>query len=571
MKIFRWWGISAFFLTALILLLSWYLIAPIIFKSSIESAGTQMLGAKFDVDQVELHLLPLGVSINGIAATDPDQPMQNLFELKTIKFSIDNSILLWKKILIDELKIEGLKLGTKRKNNGSIEKSQESVNLENSKTGQLFNTSLPELNKIDIKALVDKADLVTLKSLKQLEKKQQSLNKFWENEIENSQHEITLKEIEAAFNRLSKRAKNNSFNLITDRKAWKKLKSDISKERKLISALNKRLKTDKKELAQMLVQVKSSPQKDLDYLLSKTGLNNGLSGMSKTISDQLIGPQFTPWIEKLIDFTKQNKNTNKKQSDSKAVTYQTKNGPMVQFEDKNIFPDLFIKHVSLSGKDKQWSTSGEGNNLGYYPWIINKPANLNIKVKGLTDQSGANIIITSEWKNPLEMNTQIQSKVKDWGINKIKLLQSEQGNWMIDSGTLDASLDGQITLEGIDIKLKIAITNANIQPPEGLSGWQTSLATSLASQKTINLTVLAKGSLNHPSISVKTNLEKLFTSAIGDNLKEQASKYKKAFKNEISKRVGDMSKLDGINGDFENWTDALKSNDQLLEKLKIDL
>jgi uncharacterized protein (TIGR03545 family) len=567
MKIFRWWGISAFFLTALILLLSWYLIAPIIFKSSIESAGTQMLGAKFDVDQVELHLLPLGVSINGIAATDPDQPMQNLFELKTIKFSIDNSILLWKKILIDELKIEGLKLGTKRKNNGSIEKSQESVNLENSKTGQLFNTSLPELNKIDIKALVDKADLVTLKSLKQLEKKQQSLNKFWENEIENSQHEITLKEIESAINRLSKRAKNNSLNLIKDRKDWKKLKSDIRKERKLISALNKRLKTDKTELTQMITQVKNSQQQDLDRLLSKTGLNNGLSGVSKSIYEQLFGAQLTPWVKKIIEFSKHNKDISKKQSESKAVTYETKNGTLIQFVDEKKFPDLFIKHVSLSGKDKQWSTFGEGNNLGYYPWIINKPAELNIEIKGLTDQSGANMKVKSEWKNSQEMNTKIHTNIKNWNIENIKLLQSEQGNWMINSGTLNASLDGQITLEDIDIKLNLAIANASINPPEGLSGWQTSLA----DQKTIKITVLAVGSLNQPNISVKTNLENIFLSAINNSLKKQTSKYKNEYKDQISRRVGDLSKLDNLNSNFEKWTDALKNNDKLLEKLKVGL
>ena len=164
MKIIRWWGIAVFIIITILLVLAWYLVAPIVIKSSIETAGTKFLGAKLDIEQVDLQLFPLGVTITGIEATDADQPMSNLVEIKTIKFSVDSSTLLWKKVLIDEVIIDGVQLATKRNLSGAIEKNKTSeVQIENENSGTSINAS-SELTKVDIKKIVAEADLVTLKN-----------------------------------------------------------------------------------------------------------------------------------------------------------------------------------------------------------------------------------------------------------------------------------------------------------------------------------------------------------------------------------------------------------------------
>ena len=571
MKIIRWWGVITFLVIAVILILAWYFIAPMIIKSSIETTGSKMMSAKVDINQVDLHLFPLGITINNIEVTDKDQPMVNLVEIETVKFALDSSKLLWKKISIDELKINGFKLNTKRTSSGAIEINQKHDKVEeDGEHGQVINKS-SELTKDEVKKIVANADLVTLKNLEKLKTKQEAMKMFWEKEIESTEHEKKLKAIEVEFGRLSKRAKNNSLNLIKDRKAWKKLKKNISKERNAISDLNKKLKTDKKDLVRQIKIVKNSPQIDLDNIMSKTGLSGGLTGMTSKLSDQFIGPQFTPWLEKIITFVKQNKVTSQEQSDADSVIYDTDKGAMVQFKDEHGFPKLLIKKVSLSGKDAQWSSDGTGHNLGYYPWTIHAPADFTININGLKDKSNANITITSEWKSSKKMNTKIHSKVKNWTINNVKFLQSDQGSWMIDSGVLNASIIGNLTLDRVDLKLDLSIFNPNIIPPENLSGWQSSLAKGLSKTKRIKITVLANGDLSSPKISLNSNLERVFSSAFGDSLKQKASNYKKEFSQQISKRVGGLSGLDALNGNFDKWRKKLQINDSLLKNLKVDL
>ncbi len=569
MKIIRWWGVVTFFVIAIILILAWYFIAPMIIKSSIETAGSKMTGAKFDVNQVDLHLFPLGVTVNQIEIADKDQPMINLVEIETLKFALDTSKLLWKKISIDELKINGIQLNTKRTFSGAIEANQ-TPDKRNSGNDQLV-SGTSELTKDEIKKMVANADLVTLKNLEKLETKQESIKVFWQNEIESTKHEKNLKTIELEFNRLSKRAKKSSLNLIKDRKAWKILEKKISKERKKISDLNKKLKNDSKNLIQQVKKVKNSPQVDLDNIMSKTGLSGGLTGMTRKLSDQFIGPQFTPWLEKIITFVKQNKMASQEKSDTNSAVYDTDKGTMVQFKDENVFPKLLIKKVSLSGKDDQWLSTGTGNNLGYYPWTINAPADLTINIKNLKGKSNANATITSEWKNSREMNTQIQSKINNWNINNVKLLQSEQGSWMINSGILDASITGNVTLDKVNLKLKLSIFNPNIQPPKGLSGWQKSLTTGLSKTNLIKVTILANGDLSNPRFSLSSNLEKIFSSALGDNLKQKTSKYKKEVSQQISERVGDLSSLNDLSDNFDEWSKKLQINDSLLKNIKVNL
>jgi len=101
-----------------------------------------------------------------------------------------------------------------------------------------------------------------------------------------------------------------------------------------------------------------------------------------------------------------------------------------------------------------------------------------------------------------------------------------------------------------------------------LTGWQKVLAASLNQQKELSINILASGTLEEPKISIQSSIEKLFSAAIGAKIKEKADKLKDKFADEISGKVGDISGLDGKLGDFNQWTELLNENDDLLKKLK---
>jgi len=555
MKIIRLWGITAFFVLMLLIAAIWVFAAPLIIESSIEDIGSEALGAKVEIEDINLALFPLRIEINGLQATDPDQPMRNLIQAKQIDFALDTESLLWKKVLIDELTMTGVQLATKRTTSGALDGGRSTEKL----ASTITSIDLPEMNEEDIRKLVSKADLITVKRIQKLDQTQQELQTFWKSRLNKDDNKKRINDLKIEFDRLSKRAKDNKMNLLTDRKAWKKLKKNIDKERKTISDLNTKLKQDKKDLQQEISLVKQGPQDDLDAIMGNMGLGNGVAGLS----DKFLGPQFTPWIEKAIAMTQGM--SGKSKPNKEVSSYSTSQGQRVNFKDQQVFPELLIKKINLSGKDNSWELSGLGSNIGYFPWLIGEPSKLDINISG---KGKARASITSDWPSEKEMFTKINSNISQWQVSDLALMQTDQGSWLINSGKLNSQLQGSLTLEKVDLKLSIKLTQPNITSPENLTGWQKTLAGSLNQQEQLSIDIIASGSLIEPKITIKSSIEKLFSAAIGEKIKQQAEKLKDKFSQQISAKVGDLSGLDGKLGDFNQWTDALKDNDDLLKQLK---
>jgi len=559
MKIIRLWGVISFFALGAILTVVWYLVAPSVIANGIETAGSEALGAKVEVDNVELALFPVRIKINRLQAADPKQPMSNLFEADQISFAVDSEALLWKKILIEELTVDGIQLGTTRQSSGRLKEGRLTEQLSNSVASSV---ELPEMSEQSIKELVDKADLITVKRLDELNQNQQQLQAFWKSALDKDEFKKSTVEIENEFKRLSDRAKENRMSLLTDRKAWKKLKKKVDLQRKELKRLNKKLKTDKKNLQQQIVKVRQGPKDDLDAIMAKVGLGNGIAGLS----DKFLGPQFTPWIEKTLELTEGMAAT---QGDGEeSPVYSTSKGSLVQFKDQQIFPDVLIKKIKLSGKDNRWQLTGNGENIGYFPWLIGKASKLDVDING---DGRASFSFDSLWKNSKDMLTKINSNVSDWKIVDMKLMQTDQGDWLIKSGQLNSTLKGEITLDKINLKMSLKLSNPNISSPEKLTGWQKLLATSLNQQKNLMVEVIATGSLAKPTVRVKSSIEKLFSKAIGEKLKQKTNKLKGKFAAAISDKVGDLSLLDGIESKMDQWAEQLKLNDNVMKKLKTSI
>ena len=555
MKIIRWWGIIAFVVILLLLGLTWYLLAPRFIASSIETAGSEALGAQVNVGSVDLSVFPLGVQLNHLQATDPDAPMSNLFEAETIKMSIDAGDLLWRKIVIDELVFTGIKTQTPREQSGELIGGRKSAQA----AGKLVELVIPDTGSFDVKEMIEKADLVTLKRVDDFKKKQQQIKSEWDSALDKEAFKKRSDAIKKEFDRLSNRAKENKLNLVKDRKEWKQLKQTIDTEREQIASLSKKLKADKAALSNQFNSIKKGPSDDLDAIMSKAGLGNGIDGLV----DKYLGPQYTPWVKRAIEMT-QSLDSGEKTEETTEKEFVTV-GNRVYFKDEKIFPDVLVKTVKLSGEGKQWTLKGDGMNLGYLPWLTGNPAKLDLNFSG---KGKADLAIKSDWKTPQKMQSTLNSNVKGWALDSMVLMATKEGNWSIESGTLDAEIKGELTLEKIDLKAVFKIDAPKITYPESLSGWQAGLAKSINQQTSINLELTASGSVKSPKIKLDSSLEKLFQKAIGAQLNEKAQALRGDVENKLKEKIGDLSALENYQAQFQQWQQGLNQNNQLLEDIK---
>src|SRR5947208_1773437 len=119
-KIFRWRAIGPLLVLAVIAGILWLLFADTIARHETQRVGTQMLGAKVEIEDLHLDLKNGDVRIRGLTIASPHEAFRNLLQADEIVAELDVLPLTEKKIIIDRVAANGLRFGTPRQTDGRI-------------------------------------------------------------------------------------------------------------------------------------------------------------------------------------------------------------------------------------------------------------------------------------------------------------------------------------------------------------------------------------------------------------------------------------------------------------------
>lgn len=113
-RVFRWQG-SAFLLVMLALIVTWWLIfGERTVRRGLEEAATTSLGTQVDIRALNLRLTEGVVVLSGMAVADPFDSTRNLIEAADTRLELEIEPLLAKKIVVRQLVVRGIRLGTTR-------------------------------------------------------------------------------------------------------------------------------------------------------------------------------------------------------------------------------------------------------------------------------------------------------------------------------------------------------------------------------------------------------------------------------------------------------------------------
>ncbi|MFO7768941.1 MAG: hypothetical protein R6W82_08325, partial [bacterium] len=121
-KIFRWKALIPLALLFILLTAGWILFLDTVVEWGIEEAGTQIVGARVELDSADVTLTRGRLYLAGLQVTDPAAPMSNLFEAAEITTDLRVWPLLRKKVIVDTAAVRGLRFGTPREVSGALER-----------------------------------------------------------------------------------------------------------------------------------------------------------------------------------------------------------------------------------------------------------------------------------------------------------------------------------------------------------------------------------------------------------------------------------------------------------------
>lgn len=113
-KIFRWRAVGVLFLAFLGLIVLYLLFAERLLRHTAEDSLAETLGTEVDIGSLRIREGDVAVDLGDLAIADPRDSSRNLLEAGAITIDLDPAPLAEKKIVIDQLRLSGLRFLTRR-------------------------------------------------------------------------------------------------------------------------------------------------------------------------------------------------------------------------------------------------------------------------------------------------------------------------------------------------------------------------------------------------------------------------------------------------------------------------
>ena len=530
----RWWGLGVFI--AIVLLL-WLGTNPLI-KWTLESAGTQAVGARVQLDSVNLGLNPVTLDVNRLQVTNPDAPLRNLMEVRHIQISLDGYALLRRQFIAENMAVEGLRFDTARQSSGAIDGRWFSGKKDKSEDeGTDLGALLPGIQMPDPDKIIAEQRATLTGKVDDIDSQAQQIVQRWNQRIDTLPNQDSVDQYKKRWQALSKQ------NPLSRAVGVKDLKKDIDKDLATVRSLDEQLKQDRKKLADLSEQARTLPSREADRLMAASGLDQGFKGVTR----KLLGEQLNSWVDMGLTgyrLASEQMAGSKQEKPSKPPRGE---GQYIRFPEKEPLPQFLIKRAAVDGiADMAGSAvnfSGSLRNITHEPKIWGKPMTLDIDGSGAggtaltmqgnfdhTGDTGKDTLTFSVKKLTLKDATFSASKtlpiVLQQGLADIN------GTLSVTDGQLDASVNTRVnqarfSAGGEDTG---ATTQRLARAIEGVSGFD------------LNLSLT--GPLASPKIGMNSNLDKIIGQALGEEVRGEVAKARAKLEARLRDELG--AKLDAV-------------------------
>lgn len=375
----------------------------LLLKKAFIATGEMIFGAKVEIVSLKTSFMHLSLKLDGLKCADRNDYFKNLIDIDQIKFQVQFTPLLRKKVIIDEMSVTGLKWGTDRKTSGKLPPKKEKKFENKKKKDGIFakmfdsakNKAVAEFNNLpavdafekieaqtkdfDVNKLIADTDLQSVKEITKISEDLNAKYKNYQTVISNYKIEEKIEETKTLVNELSK-TKSFSLNDVSESaKKIEKLKNNKKELEKIIQDLNN-AKKDISNTVNISKQIQSIVNKDIDNVSSKLTLP-GID--TRNISRILFGPQWINRTDKIIYYMSVIKKYMPEKKAKEEVKERQK-GRDIIFKQK-LYPDLLISKISITGTTAK-NTKSDGidfagfiKNICSSPDMIVQPILLEIK------------------------------------------------------------------------------------------------------------------------------------------------------------------------------------------------
>lgn len=543
-KVIRWKGLIAFTGIMIVVFVFWFLLVDFFIERTIEKAGTLIVGAEVDLDKADLTINPLGLTLHRLQVTNPDSPMTNVVEIKRIAFSVDGANLLLRKVIIQEMALEGLQLGTQRTYPGSVRrKAQKSTSAPRETAGKWFRLPVDKLP--DIQEILRKEDLQSLKQIQTLRNDIDTAKESWQ---------IRLGELpdEKTFKRYKERIEDIKKKKHKDLAAGMEMAGKIAKIQEELSGDLKRIETAQHEFAKeaelledRVNQLPNAPLQDARRIIDKYSLSaEGLAHMSQALFGARVGGYISKalaWYEKAQPLLERRSSEKKGKEVVKPIRGK---GVIVRFREYTPLPDFLIRKVNVSGQLETGDLTGTIHNITFDQDVLGKPLDFNFSGERLKGVKSVQIDGTLNHIVPAKKNDVIDVIIRGYQVSDIKISESDQLPIVLKKGSADMQLKSSVTGDSLAARLKFYLESVNLAAgkEDDANTIVRVVRSTLAEVSSFSVQADIAGTLDDYQVSLSSDLDRVLGNALGNQVRKKARDFENKLTSAIKEKVSEPMK-----------------------------
>lgn len=560
MKIIRWsFLLTTIIIIALIAILN-ILFFDKILKKVIISAGQTAVGAKVEIDYLKTSFKNCSVTINGFRAADKNNYFKNLVDIEKIRFDVRFAPLLRKKVVIDEMSLDGLRWQTDRKTSGELPKKKKSnkeskfakmfktakdktvTEFNNLPSVEMFNKIQDQIKNFDVNKLIEDSGLSSIKEVEKVSADLQDKYKSYQDKINNFNYEEKINRAKTLADDLSKSKFGSLADIANTAKKVNELKT-LKKEFDDILAELNNAKKDVSATIDVTKQIKNTITNDVNMICEKISIP---TLNTKNISQMLFGTKWVNRVEKVLYYISIIKQYIPEGSDEEEVkeVKQRALGRDIIFREK-LYPSLLISLMKVTGTTAKTKEevgidfSGLIKNISSSPKLVGAPIILELAGNNSTQKLAVNGLFDHRTKDSKD-----NIKVEIAGLSGT-ILNIEPNDYLplIDTSKVNVAGSFDLNNSGFLCSADIVFRDIKEKALNSVEGNLKYLAQITNSIKSfdVNLTAQTQDSENL-NIKINSDIDKKLYDAISKLFSAKVNEAKDKIKQKVTEIAQEKAK-----------------------------
>lgn len=541
-----------------------YILTDKFFETLFEDIGTDMVGAKVEIDGFDFSLLGPEIRWQRLQVTNPNNTMTNMLETAKCDFNMEFWPLLSGKFVIENFELSGLASNTKRETDGKIEKKvvkkEKKTVQETESDSAIVKTqkklkkekeeaagfSIASLGSINTDSVIAMLNIRTPHLIDSAQQDLQKKYKAWEEKLASADPQSDV-------NKIQKQISSIDVKKINSVKSFENALSSVQTVKGSIDSLNKSFKSTKNQFSNdyktsgnLLGNVDDWIKQDYKLAMSMAKLPD-LS--VQNIGKMLFGEQIVNQLNEYLGYIGTargylNKVKSKNKKDPAPPRFK---GQDIYFPTPNARPKFWLQNMTIAGYlSEELPLGGSVTNITTDPKMIGKPVDINIKGSSKSRSYGFDGELNYLDSIPKEM---FSANYKGLSLAGMNLSKSELFPESIKDGSGIFEINFNMTGDRLDGKIAFSSTDVSFNyTKEKPSGKMASLIRDVFNQtKELKISAQIKGKADDLVFSVKSNLDdalsKAFKATVNKEIEEAKQKIRKKIDDQVASKKADAEKL----------------------------